>query len=167
MVRESRFRGHAARRALPYLVLGLAVVLSGCREEITWHRNGVRHASGPVALDRLRTGTWRFWYPSGQLREEGRYADGHRVGVWTQWHPGGQKASAGQRVWDPERGASLREGPWTFWWPNGNVRARGRFERGLRTGPWEVRIDTGRLDPERSGVYAAGERLDPGPGSDR
>lgn len=146
------------------LLFGAALlgVLGGCREATSWHRNGTRHARGRLDRSGRPEGPWRFWYPSGRLREEGRFEAGRRAGTWTQWHPNGQKASRGRRGWDPESGASVRRGPWTFWFPSGYRAAQGHYDaHGRRTGAWEFWIDTGRRDSDRSGVYEAGRRVAP------
>lgn len=114
-------------------------------------------------------GEWTYWYATGQLRERGRYDRGRRVGVWTQWYANGQRASSGERQpfateGGGESAGSPREGEWTFWHENGDVRAEGRFDAGLRSGPWRFwRIDPAggapRLDPEQSGVYDDDRRV--------
>ena len=37
-----------------------------------------------------RVGTWRFWYPSGQLRAKGTFVDGAMHGEWQVWTASGE-----------------------------------------------------------------------------
>lgn len=107
-------------------------------------------------------GHWTFWYRDGQLREEGAFRDGRRVGTWTQWHPNGQRASAGERVWDPEQGASVRHGPWRFWHESGDLRAEGSYDMGRRDGPWSywTADEAHVLDANLTGTYVDDVRVE-------
>lgn len=151
-------------RALPALLLLL--LLGGCDRRCTAHHpNGVLRSAGKQTLaGGAKTGEWTYWYRDGEIRERGRYRDGRRTGVWSQFHRNGQIHSRGERSWNGETGAAERGGEWVFWYQNGVVESRGRFERGLREGPWSFWTDTGEPRPAASGTYVAGERAREGPG---
>lgn len=48
------------------------------------------------------------------------------------------------------------EGPWSLWYRDGQLRARGAFEDGLRTGVWETFYPSGG---QGGGIQSRGERL--------
>lgn len=154
-------------RLLLLLFVALAGALLVARRAIAepdraYWGNGTLRSSG-AGDPGAEHGEWTFWYANGQLRERGRYEHGRRVGVWTQWYANGQRASSGERR-PTDDGGSPRQGAWTFWHETGDVRAEGRYEGGRRVGPWrEFRVDPeggpARLDPARSGVYAADTRV--------
>ncbi len=155
-------RPRARRFALPSRTcLVLACVLVACQRPVErgWP-TGKRRASGQVsAIDGREEGLWTFWFPDGQLREQGRYQDGVRVGRWKQWHANGQPRSEGERAWDESTHASERAGHWRFWYENGALEACGAYERGLREGSWDFYLDDGHLDGDRTGEYRHGELL--------
>lgn len=125
----------------PWPVIGLALLVAalsaGCaRDERRWPDGTPRFEGGLTVLGGERDGLWRFRYPDGALREEGRYEDGRRVGTWRTWHRNGQLAGAGERRWNDATRASEREGPWEFWHADGSLRARGTYRAGVRVGEW-------------------------------
>jgi len=87
-------------------------------------------------------------------RAEGRVVDGRRVGEWTTRYASGALASQGSYV------DGLRDGAWHFYHdaPGADeppLRARGRFDRGLRVKHWTYWSADGEEDPDESGYYAA------------
>lgn len=148
--------------AFAVLAIGGALNLMRGGPPRAWWPDGIRRQEGRGHDGRER-GPWSFWYPDGQLREQGRFQSGHRVGEWTQWHANGQKASTGFRVWDEAGGASLRQGPWTAWFDNGVLQSRGGYELGLRTGAWQTwsrQGDHAVLNEAESGTFVAGEKAE-------
>lgn len=147
----------------------MVLALASCGNEVEYYKNGARRAEGalafrsenssPAAGERER-GSWTWWYPNGERRESGTYANGRRSGEWTQWYPNGQRRSRGERVFDPATHASPRAGLWTFWHENGEILSRGLFVRGMREGHWDFSREDGSLDAERSGEYHLDQRID-------
>ena len=91
------------------------------------------------------------------------------------WMVGSER---GSRAWDPDQARisyyadgrpraevsyrdGLPHGPAVEWYPDGATAARGRYEEGERVGPWTFWREDGSVDPERSGLYLAGRRLEP------
>lgn len=139
----------------------LALVAACARDATRYGEDGLKRASGARSIWTGREeGRWRFWYPSGERREEGTFDDGRRAGLWTQWFPSGQRRERGARRWNASTHASEREGAWTFWHENGVEAARGVYVRGLREGNWEFTNHDGSLDGDRSGEYHADVKLD-------
>lgn len=146
-------------RALAALALAL---LASCSREVVraGRTGGLRLAGAETCTARAETGTWSWWYPDGELREQGSYEHGRRAGVWTQWYPNGQKRAQGERRFCASTGRSEREGVWVFWHPNGREAARGLYCAGLRCGLWEYTNQDGGLDGDASGEYDADRKLD-------
>lgn len=76
------------------------------RHENGYPKTRTEYVVGP-AETRIREGRHKAWYLSGQLQEEGRYAE------------------------------DLRTGPWSFWGEDGTLDSErsGIYELGERTGP--------------------------------
>ncbi len=84
-------------------------------------------------------GTYKEFYPNGDLKAEGLYVDGKSQGEWTFYHPNGQTEAKG------EYKDGLRRGEWTFYHPNGNKAAEGYYRDGVRQGDWEFFHENGNL----------------------
>ncbi len=63
----------------------------------------------PGVVETCRSGPMRVWWPNGQLRLEGQFADDFEEGVWSFYNKDGHKIASG-----PFR-AGRRHGVWTFW----------------------------------------------------
>lgn len=109
--------------------------------------------------DELVRETW----PDGTLRAIGESvpdpSEGGgmsvRIGTWTSFHPSGAKASQGAYR------DGTRAGVWTWWHESGVLAKQGDVDRGLAAGKWLAWTADGALDEERSGWYAADERVRP------
>ena len=155
-------RRSVARAKWSWSALALVCALAACTQAVErkWS-DGTRRGEGRQStFTRAEEGLWTYWFPNGELREQGRYLHGRRVGSWRQWYPNGSPRSAGQREWNPTAGGSLREGVWTFWHENGVLAAHGAFEQGLREGQWDYNLDSGALDGNQSGEYHRDQRID-------
>ena len=156
-------RGSRAGAALVVraLVLVLLATALACSREVREHPGGVKRSAGRrLWLGGVEDGLWTYWYPSGGLREQGRYVRGRREGVWEQWYPNGVPRSRGRRAWNAAEGRGEREGVWTFWHENGLRHAVGVFRAGRREGHWDFDLKDGRLDAARTGEYHDGVRID-------
>jgi antitoxin component YwqK of YwqJK toxin-antitoxin module len=152
----------ALLRSLPLvLAVGLQGLVAGCGPKTLVHPDGTPRAEGPQSwFDHREVGFWTFTYPNGALREQGRYADGHRVGVWEQWFPNGERRSRGERRYHPRTTASEREGMWILWHENGQRSASGTYRAGKREGHWDFSHPDGGLDGDRTGEYHDDVKLD-------
>jgi antitoxin component YwqK of YwqJK toxin-antitoxin module len=83
----------------------------------------------------------------------GSYERGRQVGLWVGYHKNGQKRYEG------ELAGPNRTGPWVFWHQAGQKQSEGEFVRGKRQGAWRGWTRSGADDPEVSGVYLDGERV--------
>ena len=140
-------------------------LLASCGARVDAWPDGLRRSEGRLAITssaavEREEGPWTWWYPNGELREQGTIENGRRVGTWRQWYPNGQRRSEGARVWDEATRSSLRDGPWTLWFENGERKARGIYVRGKREGQWDYTLDDGSLDGDRTGEYHDDRRID-------
>lgn len=73
-----------------------------------------RPALANVGVECIPHGSWRGWFPNGQLAAEGRYAWGRPVGQFAWRYPNGQKAAAG--AYDA---TGLPTDTWRWWTVDG------------------------------------------------
>jgi hypothetical protein len=158
----------AARPIAPVSrLLGRAGLLLACASLAACHKHVERNWSagtpryqGEISrLDGREEGVWTFWFPNGQMREQGRFERGLRVGRWRQWHANGVARCEGERTPAPDGSASLRTGYWRFWYESGELEGQGSFVAGEREGHWDYHLTDGRLDGDRSGEYHLDQRL--------
>ncbi len=128
------------------------------------HPNGRAMALGAWIADE-RTGPWTEWFANGQKRSEGRYLDGERVGTWRFWYESGTLERETE-VWEEDGITWRRErrfyadgtelsvqefragqphGEVRQYLPTGELGVRGRFERGLKHGHWQVFDRSGEI----------------------
>jgi antitoxin component YwqK of YwqJK toxin-antitoxin module len=113
---------------------------------------------------------WKFYYPGGEVRQEGQYRDDKRTGTWKFYFPDGKLEQTGNYL------NGMEDGLWTWYFHDGTIRreenylrgkedgqsveydenqvviAKGDYIEGLEEGPWEYR--TG--DIVEKGSYKAG-----------
>jgi len=84
-------------------------------------------AKGRYAANRPH-GWWTVYHENGGKALQGRCSGGSKVGTWKSWYPTGQiqarwRCERGQQpAWESrttEVGPSIRTGPVQAWWPNG------------------------------------------------
>lgn len=132
-----------------------ALALGSCVKTVSrsWSAGTPRFQGTTSRIDGTREGLWTFWFPSGELREQGRYEHGARVGLWKQWYANGSPRSEGEREHLPGQAGSPRTGCWRFWFESGEIEAQGVYVHGLREGHWDYHLSNGELDGDRSGEY--------------
>jgi antitoxin component YwqK of YwqJK toxin-antitoxin module len=110
-------------------------------------------------------GRWRSYHPGGQLELEGEWRGGLPHGIWTQWSATGARLGTfiladgtgpaalrwpggGPRVQTELRGGKLH-GAFRSWHEDGAPFREGRYQDGLRAGPWIARGVDGRTSTEQ------------------
>lgn len=154
--------GRSARSKLWYPSIVLAVcVCVGCTHKKLYYPDGLKRSEGDRSwFGNVEVGLWTYWYPNGELREQGRYDNGRRAGIWTQWFPNGQKRSQGERRHDDATLGSEREGAWTHWHENGEKQSSGVYRAGKAEGHWDHGLDNGGVDGDRTGEYHDNLKID-------
>ena len=88
------------------------------------------------------------------MESVGSYAQGRQMGLWVGYHKNGQKRFEG------ELEGPQRVGSWVFWHQNGQKQSAGEFHSGKRQGAWRGWSRDGADDPEVTGIYLGGERVE-------
>ena len=137
---------------------------------ILYHPNGAKAAAGNYA-DSLRSGAWETFFPDGAPESKGGYVRGAMDGRWSFWRADGTKDLVASGIYRLEvyrskedarvyRGYFVdnrRQGTWTSAWPDRSVQLDGRFEAGVRVGPWTFRHPDGTPSSLLvTGLYAQG-----------
>lgn len=116
--------------------------------------NGVRKSEGELK-DGRRTGLWKFWYESGQLRWQGEYRDGKVDGNAIHWYENGQIHLSGEYHDDKQ------DGDFKAWHENGQLWWVGRYVNDRKEGAFRFWHEDGSVDEDRTGLYRDNERIGP------
>lgn len=99
-------------------------------------------------IDGKRHGNWKYYFIDGRLEQEGRFNRDKPVGTWVWYHDDGS-------VWREEEFVDgLRDGPFVEKDSTGKVIAKGLYVQGHKDGNWEYQIGNSRIE----GSYFDGER---------
>lgn len=88
-------------------------------------------------LEGAEEGEW--FYRNNQTIEKGKYFDGMRIGTWKIWFPNGNLA------FEIEYDQDLYNGKYIAYWENGMRRITGKYEAGVPVGVWEKYDETGTV----------------------
>ena len=88
-------------------------------------------------LEGAEEGEW--FYRNNQTIERGKYYDGMRIGTWKIWFPNGNLA------FEIEYDQDLYNGKYIAYWENGMRRITGKYEAGVPVGVWEKYDETGTV----------------------
>ncbi|MCL4732063.1 MAG: hypothetical protein KJ044_16720, partial [Planctomycetes bacterium] len=114
-----------------------------------YHENGAKAAEGKYH-DGKKEGRWRWYYETGQLREEGLLAQDVRWKTWTSYHPNGKKRQEG------DYDAGKRTGKWTWWYANTKKREESGYKDDKRDGRFQQWHETGQKSVD--GKHVADQR---------
>ena len=92
--------------------------------------------------DGKEEGNWRYWYKSGQLKQEGSFINGIKEGNWSYWHERGQLAQESNYV------NGKTEGLYRTWYESGQPKEEGNYVNGEREGINRWWHDNGELKKE-------------------
>lgn len=96
-------------------------------------------------------GTWKNYYPSGQVAEEITYQEGVKQGPWTQFFSDGAVKSKGNYV------EGRLDGRFVIFHLDGNVHVSGNYLSGEKDGTWVYLNEIGEL--EKKEVYKKGKLI--------
>lgn len=140
------------------------------------YKDGVKVGEGIITGSGQYEGSWKLFFPTGEIKAEGKYEDGEKNGVWKYYYQTGQLEQRGNYK------NSLASGEWLWYFPNGELKRqeyyrkgredgesieyaidgkiinRGMYVDGLRTGDWFLTVgdheDNGEfIDDEKNGVW--------------
>lgn len=104
---------------------------------------------GITDMNGLRQGLWKEYYPTGELRSQGRYKNSKPVGEWNFYFEDkmveitGEYNSKGEKV-----------GEWLWFYPNGDTMSVAHYEDGDFDGDYAEYDEEG--NPVVKGTYVAG-----------
>jgi peroxiredoxin len=134
--------------------------LSGRQQTGQWlyrDAQGQKEAQGFWSNDK-QIGAWQWWYPNGNLKQQGSYAPmGFRTGWWSFHHPDGTVQAAGSYGSESDGMLDRQQGPWTYRRADGSVAATGPFIEGSRSLVWTTRAPDAALGTQ--GPYWQGVKI--------
>ena len=100
------------------------------------------------------SGTWRFWYSNGKLKDSGMVSKNYLSGFWKSWYPNGQlmtEINFKEQLTPAETNAlqllamdhipppyiGIRQGAYKSWYSNGQTESIGQFVDNQMTGAWQ------------------------------
>jgi len=89
---------------------------------------GVRTGEGPFDEEERRTGEWKLYSETGDLRSNGMFVNDRQHGEWNYYAQNGQKEQIGNF------NNGVMEGEWKWLFPSGNVFREETYVRGRRNG---------------------------------
>ena len=133
--------------------------------------DGLISSSGPLVGLGLKQGHWKEFWPDGKLRAEGPWDNGQKHGYWKYYNQNEVLIQQGkfnngswhghwQWFYNPDQlhrsehyYKGLEEGDFIELSLQGDTLARGRYEAGLKSGPWLEHVH----DHKCMGAYLDGE----------
>jgi antitoxin component YwqK of YwqJK toxin-antitoxin module len=110
-----------------------------------FYPTGELRATGTYA-DNLQSGTWTYYFRSGGVEQKGRFNRGRYQGIWNWYYPNGN-------IWREESYFNGREdGMFVEYDEQGNILAKGDYINGEREGEWFYQVG----DHEERGSYVIG-----------
>lgn len=85
---------------------------------------------------------YREFYPSGELKMEGKISSGKSDSTWTHYYKNGNIKAKG------EEKNGLKEGEWSYFHENGEKESEGLYENGQKNGRWKYFYSDGALNAE-------------------
>jgi len=124
---------------------------SGVPEKaIRYNNKGIRTAEGPVDENEKRTGEWKNYSETGELRSNGMFVNDRQNGVWNYYSPNGKKEQIGNF------NNGVMEGEWKWFFPSGNVFREETYVRNRLQGLSIQYSDSATIVAK--GEYVNGER---------
>jgi Gram-negative bacterial TonB protein C-terminal/MORN repeat variant len=123
-------------------------------------------------VDNVQQGLWKFWFPSGRLKDSGIIKNNFFSGTWKSWYDDGTLAaiatypnddsitqviysstytSRKTSLFKGDTIVAIKNGLWQAFYRNGSKRDSGSFANNIKTGWWKTWYENGQ--PESSGYY--------------
>lgn len=103
------------------------------------YENGIVLFEGIVDDQGRKQGTWKEFYPTGELKSKGDYKDNLKIRKWEYYFIDGKIEQVGNYL----RGRA--EGEWTWFYPNKQILRQEEYVDGFRDGPFVEYSDTGSV----------------------
>ena len=101
-----------------------------------------------------RNGLWKSWDAQEVIVSEGEYKEGKKVDKWI-WYKDGE-----DKGWEENYIEGTLEGKFFNLSPFSDIRGKGSFKEGVKTGDWEEYYTSaeGSLEKKQSGTYQFGKK---------
>ncbi len=97
-------------------------------EAKVYTNEGILLASGMLDENEKKQGKWSFYFPTGELKNQGDYTENKRVGEWSFYFENGKIEQKG------EYKAGLLTGKWIWYYDSGELWREENFEKGKLSG---------------------------------
>lgn len=108
-----------------------------------WNEDGKKMLEGFYKRNK-QDSTWKYYYPSGQLRREYFYKGDSVKLISNCYIRGGCTVSGGNGIFQET-------------WPNGSIKIQGNYKDGNKEGEWVSNFENGKL--QSKGCYRNGEKV--------
>ncbi|HRW85781.1 MAG TPA: hypothetical protein P5180_10145 [Bacteroidales bacterium] len=115
-----------------------------------YNDNGLLLSEGIIDEAGNRNGTWKDFYPDGNVMAEGSYNDNRRTGLWKFYTASGKTEQTG--FYNNGR----PDGLWKWYYENGSILREEEYFQGLRDGEYTEFSSEGEIIGQ--GRYSDGER---------
>ncbi len=112
------------------------------------YKDGIILAEGIYDEQGRRQGLWKYYFVTGELKEQGSFKNDKKTGTWKYFFLNGDVEQIGEYVQD------LPEGTWRWYYPNKQIRLEEEYVDGFEEGPSIEYSDSGIVVAE--GKYVEG-----------
>lgn len=112
------------------------------------YNNGIKLAEGIYDEQGRRQGLWKYFFVTGEIKEQGSYKNDKKTGTWKYFFLNGEVEQIGEYVND------LPEGTWRWFYANNQTRLEEEYIDGFEEGPSVEYSETGTIIAE--GKYIEG-----------
>ena len=127
-------------------LLIVAPVTAQTRYEKTYTDSKQLSVEGTLNDAGKRTGQWTWWYPTGQMSQQGSYLNGQKTGTRTFYY------EDGSRMAEECHGTGVSRS----WYRNGDLKSEVNVENGKKNGLYRSWHDNGQVEEEIT--YVNGSR---------
>lgn len=96
---------------------------------ISYYKGNLKEAVYSVKEGK-EEGTVEFFYPGGEIMEQGNFRAGKKDGKWTRWSEQGDKLAEAYYK------DGIKDGKWIIWDENGTMRYEMHYFNGAKSGTW-------------------------------
>lgn len=105
---------------------------------ISYHNNGEKESVYTLKKGREH-GKAEFYYPSGEIMEQGSFKLGQKDGKWVRWSEAGNKLAEAFYL------NGKKDGKWEIWDETGTKRYQMFYNEGAKVGEWVMWDEKGQI----------------------
>ena len=160
-------------KKIALIITAILICFSVYAQEVelrkTYYDNGKLESIGNVISQkkRLKTGNWKFYYQSGQLKANGTYDIDQKIGLWIEHHENGQLKSSGEYQAITLMSLQMKKkGVWKHYYSNGQLKSIGEYTRKIggnfKDKIWKYYFKNGQLKEKSTFLANSWETLNDG-----